>query len=139
MGLDQKVVRMTPATFDKVRAWMEDSEAHELPYNDIEPVWTGRKENHIQCYIEGEVGEVNNLDYLPLDKEHIERLVDRLQRVKDDHSQAGVLLPTQPGFFFGGTDYDEFYFEDVEAELKEFRELLDSWDDTKTYAYWAWW
>lgn len=124
---------------DKVRVWMEDAEANDLPYDDIEPVWIGRKENHIQCFIESEVGDVTNCDYLPLEKEHIERLVDRLQRVKDDPTQAGVLLPTEPGFFFGNTDYNDIYFEDIEAELKEFSDILASWDDTKQYAYWAWW
>lgn len=138
MGLDQAVWRMTPETAELARKWMEDNNAHH-PIEAMEKVWTGRKENHIQCYMEGEVGEVENLDYLFLNKEHIERLVDRLQRVADDHSQAGVLLPTEQGFFYGSTDYDEFYFEDIEAELKEFRELLDGWDDTKCYAYWAWW
>ena len=139
MGLDQKVVSMTPANADKVRAWMLDSEKNPLPYEELEDRWIGRKENHIQSYIEGEVGDVENCDYLFLEREHIEKLVERLQRVKDDHTQAGVLLPTQAGFFYGNTDYDEFYFEDIEAELKEFREILDSWDDTKRYAYWAWW
>lgn len=138
MGLDQAVFRMTPETAELAREWMADN-SRPSPYRAMEQVWAGRKENHIQCFMEGEVGEVVNCDYLFLTKEHIERLVDRLQRVKDDHSQAGVLLPTEAGFFFGGTDYDEFYFEDIEAELKEFRELLDSWDDTKCYAYWAWW
>lgn len=139
MGLDQRVVRMTPETADKVRAWMVDPEANTLPYDDLEKLWIGRKENHIQSYMEGEVGDVQNLDYLFLQKEHIEKLVERLQRVKDDHSQAGVLLPTQEGFFYGSTDYNDFYFEDIEAELKDFSEMLDSWDDTKCYAYWAWW
>lgn len=31
---------------------------------------------------------------------------------------AHALLPTQEGFFFGGTDYDEFYIQDLEHTIE---------------------
>ena len=34
-------------------------------------------------------------------------------KVLDDNSLAEELLPTRSGFFFGSTDYDEWYFEDI--------------------------
>ena len=40
---------------------------------------------------------------------------------KGDFSLAESLLPTQSGFFFGGTDYDEYYIQDLESTL----EILD--------------
>jgi hypothetical protein len=140
MGLDQAVRRLSRASYALIRNWEEGD--HEAPYpapDDEVQLWTGRKENHIQCYMEGEVGEVENCAYLPLEREHIERLVERLTKVRDDHSQAGVLLPTQAGFFFGNTDFDEWYFSDVESELKEFTEILEHWDPSAVYVYWAWW
>jgi hypothetical protein len=35
-------------------------------------------------------------------------------RVAEDATLAKELLPTKSGFFFGGTDYDEYYLQDLE-------------------------
>ena len=32
---------------------------------------------------------------------------------RSDNTVAEALLPTRGGFFFGGTEYDEYYLEDV--------------------------
>lgn len=50
----------------------------------------------------------------------LEDLVDVCQKVLDDRSLARTLLPTNSGFFFGSTDYDEDYF----WQLKETIEML---------------
>ena len=42
-------------------------------------------------------------------------------RVLENHELAKELLPTQGGFFFGGLEYDEWYF----SGLKYTKELLD--------------
>lgn len=39
------------------------------------------------------------------------------KKIKDS-SVAEDLLPTQSGFFFGGTDYDEFYLEDINHTIE---------------------
>jgi hypothetical protein len=43
---------------------------------------------------------------------------------------ASELLPTGEGFFFGGTAYDEFYFEDVKHTI-DVLELILSDEDAK--------
>lgn len=139
MGLDQALIKMDRESFALVDKWQNGDHTADFPEVETEQPWTGRKENHIQLYVETEVGDVDNCGYLPLEKEHVERLVDRLRRVHDDHSLAAQLLPTQEGFFFGGTDYDEWYFGDIEQELKDFTQILEDWDDDAVYAYWAWW
>lgn len=141
MGLDQAVIKMSQETYDLVKAWHAagDDDAPYPDTSDNEYVWEGRKENHIQAFMEGEVGEVNNCDYLQLSKADVELLVHRLRRVDEDHSLADAELPTQAGFFFGGTDYDEWYFTDIKDELKAFSEILDTWDEDSVYVYWAWW
>ena len=40
------------------------------------------------------------------------------QMVMDNPDRAASLLPSQSGFFFGGTEYDEGYFMYVERTLK---------------------
>ena len=45
----------------------------------------------------------------------LKELLDLCKEVQKDHSKAEELLPTQSGFFFGGTDYDEWYFKKIKA------------------------
>lgn len=45
--------------------------------------------------------------------------------------QLAELLPTASGFFFGGTDYDEWYFKDVEDTIKIINDVLDTTDFEK--------
>lgn len=43
----------------------------------------------------------------------------------EDPSVAQELLPTQAGFFFGGTDYDEHYLEDIDLTIEQLEKILD--------------
>lgn len=45
--------------------------------------------------------------------DQLEELLDLVNQVLADHSLANELLPTQSGFFFGGTEYDDWYFGDL--------------------------
>ena len=40
-------------------------------------------------------------------------------------SIARELLPTQSGFFFGGTEYDEWYYRDIEETVKILEKALE--------------
>lgn len=64
-------------------------------------------------------------------REQLEELRDSCQKVLDNREQAAELLPTASGFFFGGTNYDEYYFESLEHTIKVIDDALtlpDSWD-----------
>lgn len=50
--------------------------------------------------------------------EKLKELAETCKKVLDDHNLAKTLLPTQSGCFFGSTEYDEYYFEDLEYTLK---------------------
>jgi hypothetical protein len=45
--------------------------------------------------------------------------------VYTDTELAEELLPTQAGFFFGGTEYDEWYLKGLEDTIKQLTPLLD--------------
>lgn len=49
-------------------------------------------------------------------------------------------LPTEGGFFFGSTEYDEWYFKDVEYVLKQFTNVLNEtdWENETLYMH-CWW
>lgn len=47
-------------------------------------------------------------------------------KVLEDPSVAEELLPTQSGFFFGGTEYDEWYWNDLEMTVKGIDAIMRS-------------
>ena len=49
-------------------------------------------------------------------------------------------LPTQSGFFFGSTDYDEYYIEDLEKTVQMLTEVIEQTDwETQTVCYSSSW
>lgn len=57
-----------------------------------------------------------------------------------DASMAQELLPTESGFFFGGTDYDEYYISDLNDTIKVLEEELKTEDKSySSYEYNASW
>ena len=56
-----------------------------------------------------------------------------------DSDYAKKVLPSTSGFFFGSTDYDQWYFEDVKYTAKLLEEILNADDGTYHYFYRASW
>lgn len=50
------------------------------------------------------------------------------------------LLPTQSGFFFGGTEYDEWYYEDIRRTRDRLQAIIDllEWDLYEVYYGSSW-
>lgn len=65
------------------------------------------------------------------DAEHPEGAVQMAPgQIVEDPRVAHELLPTQEGFFFGGTDYDEWYLRDLQDTVKQINRALvlpDEW------------
>lgn len=57
-------------------------------------------------------------------KEQLKDLFETIKRVLDNHDLAEEELPTESGFFFGGTEYDEWYWKDLERTHEELDKLL---------------
>lgn len=68
-------------------------------------------------------GEDNCAEYY-VERARLEELVDVLKKIGNDEQKAQQLLPTQSGFFFGDTSYDEYYFSEVQRTLETLEELL---------------
>jgi hypothetical protein len=49
-----------------------------------------------------------------VDTTQLRELLELVIQVLEDRTKASVLLPVQAGFFFGRTDYDDWYFQDLE-------------------------
>ena len=91
-----------------------------------------RKFNALHSYIVKTFADgVDNCQDIILYKEDVEQIKKVLDDVLNAHQQVGKakeLLPTQSGFFFGSTAYDEFYFEDVKDAADLMQNLLDNFD-----------
>lgn len=61
--------------------------------------------------------------YVSLEK--LEKLLDTCKQISADHKLAPVLLPTQSGFFFGSTEYDERYFKGIEDTIKIIEPVIE--------------
>lgn len=57
--------------------------------------------------------------------EDIIKLYVTVCEVLEDHSKAEDLLPTESGFFFGSTDFNEYYFEDLVHTKKILEPLVE--------------
>lgn len=62
-------------------------------------------------------------------REQLAKLRDTCKEVLADHSKAKELLPPQAGFFFGNTEYDEWYFKDLEYTVVEIDRVLEEFDE----------
>lgn len=98
-----------------------------------------RKANHIHAWFVDRVQYgIDDCDYHnEVTKEDLEDLLDICQRVLDDHSLAYKLLPTRSGFFFGGTEYDEYYFEDIKDTIDIITTVLETTDFDKEMIYYV--
>lgn len=50
-------------------------------------------------------------------------------------SMAVAVLPTQSGFFFGNTEYDEYYFSDLEDTMKQIDFVLENYPDEENWSF----
>jgi hypothetical protein len=93
-----------------------------------------RKANHIHKWFVDNVqeGDDNCASYY-VGREQLEELKARCRQVLDFRHLAVEKLPTAEGFFFGGTDYDEYYFRDVENTVKIIDSALKLLDRDKSW------
>lgn len=82
-----------------------------------------RKDNAIHNFFVEECADgIDNCQRIYVSIDKIEELKELCEKVLKDHSLAPELLPTCEGFFFGGTEYDEWYFDGLKYTV----ELLDN-------------
>ena len=95
-----------------------------------------RKVNFLMTYFNYE----GNCEYKLIGKEEVKELIDRCKKVLDNHELADEMLPTTGGFFFGSTDYNEWYFNDVECVRTTFEDMLENVDwETEVVEMYCWW
>ena len=101
-----------------------------------------RKHNHLIPYF----GYGEDFSVLNVEKSQIEDYVSDCKAVlehwgKPDFEEvAEEKIPTCEGFFFGCYEYDEYYKEKLEEDLKAFQKVLETfnWDEDELIMH-CWW
>ena len=125
--------------------------------NIIEGLGYWRKANHIHMwFVEHCQNGVDECQETWVDPSKLKELLDTCKKVKEaselikgdndgkfikDSTVAEELLPSQRGFFFGGTEYDEWYLQDIDDTIKmlETEFAIDYGVDQPEYYYRSSW
>ncbi len=66
-------------------------------------------------------------------EEKLQQLLEDCKKVKENQSVASEVLPTKGGFFFGGTEYDEYYMGDIDDTIDIIETLFKEKGDEKYF------
>ena len=98
-----------------------------------------RKANEIhQYFVDNCQGGEDDCRMSYVSRDKVTELLDLCKQVLADHSKAEELLPTQQGFFFGSTEYGEWYFQDLEDTVSILENCLTMGDDWEFYYQSSW-
>jgi hypothetical protein len=116
------------ARIEKVNEAFGFQGEEDADYNAVEVAFRvgyWRKANQIhQWFVDNVQDGVDECQEAYVSREQLQELVDVCKTVLADMSKAEELLPTQSGFFFGGTDYDEFYKGNLEYTVERIEKIL---------------
>ena len=116
---------------------IEHMEIKRLVYETI--YW--RKANAIHKWFVDNVQEgEDDCGRYSVSKENLIELRDLCKRVLQDKDNAQTLLPPETGFFFGGTEIDQYYFDDINHTIESIEKLLAMYfiDDLSFEYYSSW-
>lgn len=92
----------------------------------VEEVGYWRKANQIHnWFVENVQNGNDNCGSYYVSRDKLQELLSLCKEVKNDNSKAEELLPSASGFFFGGTEYDEWYFNGIENTINIIEECFE--------------
>ena len=104
----------------------------------IEEAGYWRKQNQIhRWFVENIQNGTDDCGEYYVSKADLETLLELCEKIKADNSLADELLPGASGFFFGGTEYDEWYFNGIDNTIDILKEALE--DENGEYLYSSSW
>jgi len=69
-----------------------------------------------------------------VERNNLQNLLDLCRIVIIDKSKAEQLLPSTSGFFFGNTEYDEWYYNDIQNTIEILEKALEDKDGEYYYS-----
>ena len=90
-----------------------------------EEVGYWRKSNQIHnWFVQNVQNGTDDCGNYYVEESQLEELLELCKKVLANHELAAELLPAQGGFFFGSTDYDEYYYDDLTDTVQLIESLL---------------
>jgi hypothetical protein len=71
--------------------------------------------------------------------EQLKALRSEAQTTLDNPEAADAILPTQDGFFFGSTEYDQYYIQDLEHTVEMLDKVIETHKERDYYQYQSSW
>jgi len=150
MGLD---MYLSKKTYVKNWAHKEDKHRVVITTNDqtrldikpervtdvVEEVMYWRKVNAVHAwFVENAQDGIDECQESRVTIEQLDELATICEKVVRDKNPE--LLPSQGGFFFGSTDYDEYYYQEIEETAEVLREeIRNNQEKYPEYFYQASW
>lgn len=102
--------------------------------------WYFRKYNWLYGWVRRKlkIAELKNCEHYQLTRSMVNDLIDDITNVLSDNSLAEKVLPTESGFFFGSTEYDEWYYDDLRDAKEQLTQLLTEMSDGEPADFWSW-
>ena len=117
---------MTPSELHEITVKKGGKKTHVKPERIsyvIEEVGYWRKANSIHGWFVRNVQDgVDDCHEYAVEKDKLKELLESVNAVLADPTRADELLPPQSGFFFGSTEVNEYYIQD----LKDTKKILES-------------
>jgi hypothetical protein len=104
-------------------------------------VLLSREEVKVDDKVKDKMDKVRTLSEKGIDGEK-DGAKETLERMEKKYGLTGVavrpedILPTSSGFFFGSTEYDEWYYQDLENTIEQCQKVIEETDwDTEVVVY----
>lgn len=108
---------------------------------ELRELLTWRKANQIRhwFYTHQNRQEIDEQLAVELTLQDLKDLSTDIEKVLKNHALGPVLLPTQSGFFFGSTEYNDNYYNDLLKTFLAVNIILGVSHDEQTFVYSEWW
>ncbi|WP_279256106.1 hypothetical protein [Enterococcus faecalis] len=120
--------------------WLYEKEQEKV---EAQAIGYWRKANQIRAFFASYAPEQSdiNIEMLIVNEEMLLELKQRIMLCLTERNEeaSSELLPTSQGFFFGSTEYDDWYYQDLEISLPIIEKALTAIKDNKLVFYHEWW
>lgn len=135
MGLDMYLCRHKREANTEPREIIENVNS----FNESVVYW--RKANQIRGWFASNLADFEDNGKTLVTEEDLDELIGLVNHVLACHADdlAKELLPPTDGFFFGGTEIDEYYWETLKTTAEELNLVRDDTDFKNEFLYYYEW